>query len=120
MQKLLIVDDDTVIQALLKDYFEALTYEVTVAASATECLEKLRDSLYDVILMDFQISDMDATELLTTIKSDNLKRSTKIIIISGNEQAQELIEDKGLFAEAYITKPFTPKEILTKINELLI
>jgi CheY-like chemotaxis protein len=115
----LVVDDDPVIQKLLKVNFEMEGYRVVSAADGAEGLEQARAEDPDVIILDIMMPRMNGLEVLTVLKGDGALRAIPVILLSAKAQAGDVQAglDKG--ADAYVTKPFDPLELLDRVGEFV-
>ena len=116
--KILVVDDDPVIRALLEDYFSAINYRVEVATGGVECLSRLEKLSPDVLVIDFQMPDMTGLELLKHIRQTTLKRSVPVILVSANSDMALLAAEGGARADAYLQKPFDLHEMRAVVERL--
>ncbi len=114
MAKVLIVDDDAVICTLLSDYLSANAFDIQVADSATNAINTIGEFSPNLVLADFQMPDMNGSELLKAIRSSY--QELPVILMSGNSDTQSLVESQGLQADGYIQKPFSPKEVLELVK----
>jgi CheY-like chemotaxis protein len=117
--KVLVVDDDPVIQKLLKVNFEMEGYTVLSAADGAEGLDQARAGAPDVIILDIMMPRMNGLEVLTVLKGDDDLRDIPVILLSAKAQAGDVQAglDKG--ADAYVTKPFDPLELLDRVSEFV-
>jgi len=115
----LVVDDDPVIQRLLKVNFEMEGYTVLSAADGAEGLEQARSSDPDIIILDIMMPKMNGLQVLTALKGDRATRSIPVILLSAKAQAGDVQAglDKG--ADAYVTKPFDPLELLDRVSDFV-
>lgn len=121
MARILVVDDETGIIAVLKEMLLKLGYEVLTASSGTEALEKLSVGGVDMVVTDIVMPDVDGLELISNIQAVYPK--LKVIAISGGG-AQEgpetyLRDAKELGATRCLTKPFMLKELAAMVQDLL-
>ena len=118
-KKILLVDDETDLVCLVETRLKAGGYEVTVATDGLMALEKAKKENPDLIILDLMIPKMDGYKVCGLLKKDS--RYSKIPIIMFSARAQEadmrLGEEAG--ADAYVAKPFEPKILLGKIEELI-
>jgi DNA-binding response OmpR family regulator len=115
----LVVDDDPVIQKLLKVNFEMEGYTVLSAPDGAEGVEQARTAGPDVIILDIMMPRMNGLEALVALKGDRATRKIPVILLSAKAQAGDVQAglDKG--ADAYVTKPFDPLELLDRVGELI-
>jgi len=121
MARILVVDDETGIIAVLKEMLLRLHHEVLTAANGTDALGKLSLGGVDLMITDIVMPDMDGLELIATVQS--LYPKLKVIAISGGG-AQEgpegyLRDAKELGALLCLTKPFMLKELSSAVKDLL-
>jgi len=118
-KKILVVDDEVELVGMVKFRLETNNYLVLTAYDGQEALEKARKEKPDLIILDLMLPKMDGYKVCGMLKHD--MRYSKIPIILFTARAQESDEKLGLEcgANAYVTKPFEPQELLAKIKELL-
>jgi len=119
MAKILVVDDESHLIELVQMRLEANGYEVITANDGEEGLEKAKSEKPDLILLDVMMPKMDGYKACSLLKSDEQFRKIPIILFTG--KAQDDFEEVGkkAGADAFITKPFDPPDLLAKIEELL-
>jgi len=108
---ILIIDDDTSILRIFSRIFQHKGYQVTTAQKGAEAIERLGEDVYDVVLLDFRLSDMEGTELLPVINETSPE--TVKIMLSGID----LHEVVG--ADAFLGKPTNPEKLLSVIESKL-
>ncbi|MCW3127696.1 MAG: sigma-54-dependent Fis family transcriptional regulator [Bacteroidetes bacterium] len=117
MNKILIIDDDQDILALLRRFLSKSGYEVETTHNGTQG-EKMLDSFNpDLVMCDYRLDDMDGSVLLAKIKEK--KPDLPVIIITGYSDLRTAVKVVRLGAFDYITKPFIPDEILLNIRQAL-
>jgi CheY-like chemotaxis protein len=115
----LIADDEPSMRLLVHATIESDDYTVVEAADGAEAwamVQKLRPSL---VLLDVQMPERTGIEVLRSIKADSSLNATKVILLTS--KAQESDVEAGLIAGAdfYLTKPFSPLDLLTRVEEAL-
>ncbi|MFH1414382.1 MAG: response regulator [Candidatus Omnitrophota bacterium] len=117
--KILIVDDEPDLVNMVKMRLEANNYEVIFSHDGQEGLEKARNEGPDLIILDLMLPKMDGYKVCRMLKFDAKFKAIPVIIYSarGEEEDKKLGEQVG--ASAYLTKPFEPEILLSKIKELL-
>ena len=113
---ILIVDDDDRIRNLLKDYLSENSYIVSSAGNAGEAKEKLEYFKFDIIILDVMMPGQDGYELTKEIKK---KIKIPIILLTAKGEVENRIKGLELGADDYIGKPFEPKELLLRINNII-
>ena len=119
MPKILMVDDEVQLIAMVQMRLEANGYEVITANDGEEGLAKAKSEKPDLIMLDVMMPKMDGYKVCGLLKNDT--RYSKIPIILFSARVQQDDKDVGVEvgADAYITKPFEPPVLLAKIKELL-
>lgn len=116
MAKILVVDDERAIRNTLKDILTYEKYEVDEAVNASEALEKIQTSVYDVILCDIKMPGMDGMELLDKIKEQS---DAQVIMISGHGNIDTAVEAIRKGAYDYISKPLDLNRLLVTLRNAL-
>ena len=115
--KLLIVDDEPRIRAVVKEYAKASGYDVDEASDGMEAVEKASNFNYDLILMDIMMPYLNGIDAAEKIKSK--KEGTSILFLSAKSEEYDKLSAFGVGADDYVTKPFSPKELMARINAIL-
>jgi len=117
--KILVVDDEIYIVHILDFSLGMEGYEVITALDGEQALEKLKSDRPDLIVLDIMMPKLDGYEVCKAIKSDPETRQIPVILLSakGRNVDQKLGFDVG--ADDYITKPFSPRKLVERINQLL-
>jgi CheY-like chemotaxis protein len=116
----MVVDDEYEVADIVKKMLESEGYEVEVANSGDECLEKLKEVTPDLILLDIMMPGMDGWETLRNIKSNDKTRDIPVSMLTALPLTPDDTRDKPLDSiENYIVKPFTKKILLHKIQDIL-
>lgn len=115
----LIVDDDPVIQLLLRVNFEMDGFEVETADDGEQGLRMVRLSKPDLVLLDVMMPKLDGFQVLEAIRSDEATRHLPVVLLSA--KARDVDRQAGLDAgaDAYITKPFDPMKLLAEVKVLV-
>jgi len=114
---ILIVDDDETICETITLILENEGFNADLARNGKEALEKVRSKYYDVALLDIKLPDMEGTYLLRAIKE--LMPTTIKIMLTGYPELRTSIDALNWGADAYLTKPISPCEIIKTIEEKL-
>ncbi|MBC7130274.1 response regulator [Candidatus Bathyarchaeota archaeon] len=115
--RILIIDDDENIREALKAILEDEGYNVDMAGTAKEALEKTAKAFYNILLIDIKLPDMEGIDLLPKIKDTTPKM--RKIIVTGYPTLNNAIEAVNRGADAYIVKPFDVEKVLATIKEQL-
>tara|TARA_Y100000816_G_scaffold292293_1_gene286826 strand:+ start:2012 stop:2689 length:678 start_codon:yes stop_codon:yes gene_type:complete len=113
---ILIVDDDDRIRDLLKDYLSDNKYIVSSAENADQAKLKLEIIKFDIIILDVMMPGQDGYELTKEIKK---KINIPIILLTAKGEVENRIKGLELGADDYLSKPFEPKELLLRIQNII-
>ena len=113
---ILVVDDDNRIRELVKEYLEENNFIITTAKDSNDARKKLEIIKFDIIILDIMMPGESGLELTKRIKN---KISTPIILLTAKGESKNRIEGLELGADDYLGKPFEPKELLLRINNIL-
>ncbi len=114
--KILIVEDEEAIRSFIRVNLKRHNFEIIEAASGEEALEKVDDTV-NIALLDVMLPGIDGFEVCRRIREDYAGMG--IIMLTAKGQEQNKIEGLELGADDYMVKPFSPKELLARINALL-
>ena len=112
----LVVDDDNRIRGLLKDYLNNNDYIVSTAENANQAKARLKYIKFDIIILDVMMPGQDGYELTKEIKK---KIKVPIILLTAKGEVENRIKGLELGADDYIGKPFEPKELLLRIQNII-
>lgn len=115
--RVLVVDDDTSVSTMLQKVVKSNGIEADTVPSGEEALERLKDTTYDLILLDINMHGMDGFEVVETIRKWGLK--TPIIIVSARKEDFDTLYGLDIGADDYITKPFNPITLGAKVKALI-
>ena len=119
-KRVLVVDDDRVIQQLLEVNLELEGYEVVATASdGAEALDKIAKLNPDLVILDIMMPKMDGLEVCRQLKLNPKFSSLPIVLLSARAQDLDVREGLDVGASAYLTKPFDPVELLEVVGRLL-
>ena len=116
-KKILIIDDDFDMCALLSRYLDKKGYETSTAHNGSKGLNKFNEEHFDIVLCDFRLGDKDGKDVLSKIKQ--AKPKTIVIIITGYSDIKVAVDVIKMGAFDYITKPLIPDEVINVIEKSL-
>lgn len=116
-QKVLVVDDEQSIVTLLKYNLETAGYIVEVAYDGEEALQKVESSQPDLIVLDVMLPKKDGIEVCKTIRSD--KNLVPILMLTAKDDEFDRVLGLELGADDYMTKPFSPREVVARVKAIL-
>ncbi len=115
----LVVEDDPVILKLLTVNFELEGYEVLSATQGAEALELARRRRPDVVVSDIMMPVMSGVELVGELASDPDLASVPVVLLSAKAQAADIRAGLDAGAADYVTKPFEPLDLITRVEAVL-
>ncbi len=113
MSRILIIEDEESIAELERDYLEISGYEVNIANDGAEGLREALAGDYDLFILDLMLPGMDGFEICKEIRN---KKNTPIIMVSAKKDDIDKIRGLGLGADDYMTKPFSPSELVARVK----
>ena len=113
---ILVVDDDDGIRSLVKKYLNENNYLITTAQNAEEAITKIELIKFDLIILDIMMPGKNGLEFIQEYKN---KLDTPIILLTARGEAKERIEGLEIGADDYLPKPFEPKELILRIQNII-
>ncbi|MCD7825214.1 MAG: response regulator transcription factor [Clostridiaceae bacterium] len=113
MNKILIVEDEPSIAELEKDYLELSNFEVQIETDGSAGAARALDEDFDLIILDLMLPGMDGFDICKLIRE---KKNTPIIMVSAKKDDIDKIRGLGLGADDYMTKPFSPSELVARVK----
>jgi len=114
--RLLVVEDDHDIANMLKIYFSGLDFEVDVAPRGGEALEKTRQVLPHLIILDIMLPDIDGYEVCRTLRTNTRTSHIPVIFLTQKDERSDKLQGLELGADDYITKPFDIEELKLRVQ----
>src|SRR6059058_5115566 len=119
MPKILVVDDEPDAVELIDFNLKAAGYDVVTAADGNEALKKARSSLPDLIVLDLMLPEVDGLEVCKILRRDPATAAIPIIMVTAKAAEIDRVLGLELGADDYITKPFSPRELVLRVKNLL-
>ena len=113
MDKILIIEDEISIAELERDYLELSGYSVTIEGNGKKGLERALTGGYSLIILDIMLPDMDGFDICMNIRKTI---NVPILMVSAKKEDLDKIHGLGLGADDYITKPFSPSELVARVK----
>ena len=119
MSGILVVDDTPQNLKLLADMLEAQGYAVAAAAGGEAALERIRESVPDLVLLDIMMPRKNGYQVCRSIKEDETLRTLPVLMLSAKSQPSDRFWAKRVGADGFVAKPFDPADLLREIHALL-
>lgn len=116
MAKLLIVDDEMHIRDLVQKYATFENYESETAENGLEAIEKVKRNEYDLVIMDIMMPELDGFSAVKEIRKIS---QVPVIMLSARSEEYDKLYGFDLGIDDYVTKPFSPKELMSRVNAVL-
>lgn len=113
MKRILIVEDDESIAKLQKDYLEAAGFSISICLDGVEGLSAIKESEYDLIILDVMLPKLDGYDILRCIQDT---KDIPVLMVSAKKEEIDKIKGLNLGADDYITKPFSPSELVARVK----
>ena len=117
--RILVVDDEPHIRRVLSAVFGSEGYDVETAVDGVACMETLKSSTVDLIILDLMLPGASGLEILSKIRTSPEHRDTPVVILTAKGQDTDREAALAGGANDFLTKPFSPKKLLARIDELL-
>jgi len=117
--RLLIVEDDFDISNMLRIYFTGQQYEVDIAPRGSEALEKTRQNLPHLIILDIMLPDIDGFEVCKILRTNTRTSHVPIIFLTQKDERSDKLQGLELGADDYITKPFDIEELKLRVQRAI-
>ena len=118
-QKILVVDDEENIVELIKFNLEKEGYEVLVAYDGQDALNKIREREVNLLVLDLMLPKMGGLDVCKEIRNDEELNELPIIMLTAKEKEVDRILGLELGADDYVTKPFSPRELVARVKAIL-
>jgi DNA-binding response OmpR family regulator len=119
MSRIFVVEDDHDIAQLIVHYLDKAGHTSEVLSSGTDVLAAARKRQPDLVILDLMLPGLDGLEVCRLLRADAASRDTPIIMLTARAEESDRIVGLELGADDYVTKPFSPKELVARVNALL-
>ncbi|WP_065079911.1 response regulator transcription factor [Clostridium ragsdalei] len=113
MKKILIIEDDLSIAELIRDYLELENFEVVICTDGIEGLNNFKENKFDLLILDIMLPQIDGFSILHSIQEE---KEIPVLLVSAKKEEIDKIKGLTLGADDYITKPFSPSELVARIK----
>jgi two-component system phosphate regulon response regulator PhoB len=118
-EKILVVDDEKDILELIDYNLTKNGYHVKTAISGEEALELIKESDFDLLILDLMLPGIDGLDLCKIIKADRNKANLPVIMVTAKSEEADRVAGLEIGADHYVTKPFSPRELLAIVKATL-
>jgi DNA-binding response OmpR family regulator len=115
---ILAIEDDWTVRTVLEHTLASAGHDVDVASAIADARKLLTDGHYDMVLLDLNLPDGNGFDLLRDIRKD-LGFTVPVLVLSGLRQEDSVVRGLELGADDYVTKPFSPPELLARVSRCL-
>lgn len=119
MERILIVEDERSIRQLVRFTLERAGFRVVEAEDAATAELAIVDHGADLVLLDWMLPDQSGIDLARRLKADELTWNIPIIMLTARSEEEDKIKGLNIGADDYVTKPFSPRELVARINAVL-
>ena len=116
MKRILIVEDDIAIAEIERDFLEIEGFDITIETDGLEGYKKIKEEKYDLILLDLMLPGMNGYEICRNIRGEI---DVPIIMVTAKGEDTDKVRGLGLGADDYISKPFSPTELVARVKSNL-
>ena len=113
MGRILIIEDEEAIADLEKDYLELSDFEVEIEHTGDRGLQKALEKDFDLVILDLMLPEMDGFDVCRKIREE---KNIPILMVSAKKDDIDKIRGLGLGADDYMTKPFSPSELVARVK----
>jgi CheY-like chemotaxis protein len=116
---ILVADDSMTILAMVSSRLERAGYDVVTAARGDEALRLVEENRPRLVLLDVEMPGLDGVEVARRIRADEALAGTFIVLLTSLSEASEVATGMAAGADAYLTKPFSPQDLQTQVEQLI-
>jgi len=116
MARILVVEDDADIAALIMHYLQGAGHAPEIVATGSAVMPRLVDQPADLVLLDLMLPGMDGLLVCQAIRQEPRTASTPIVMLTARGEETDRVRGLELGADDYVTKPFSPKELVARVN----
>jgi DNA-binding response OmpR family regulator len=119
MPRILVVEDDTDIAALISHYLEKAGHDVDCLSSGADVIPRLRGSTVDLVILDVMLPGLNGLHVLQAMRANPTTAGIPILILTAKGEESDRVSGLEYGADDYVTKPFSPKELSLRVSALL-
>ena len=119
MSRILVVEDDRDIADLVVHYLQRVGHTMEVVGNGTDALTSVRDTAPDLVILDRMLPGLDGLDVCRAIRADRASANLPVLMLTARAEESDRVAGLELGADDYVTKPFSPKELVARVNALL-
>ena len=116
---IVVIEDEKDILEVLEYNLKREGFKVSISSNGKSGLDMVRQSKPDLVLLDIMLPELDGLDICQSLKKDSATNTIPIIMVTAKEEESDIVLGLGLGADDYITKPFSPKELIARVKALL-
>ena len=118
-KRILVVDDDELVRLALEELLMPEGYEIHTASSGREALDKIKENIYDLLMLDIIMPEMDGIELCRKIREKDDYSEVPIVFLTAKSREEDRSVGLEAGANLFLSKPISPEKLLTLISEAI-
>lgn len=118
-RSILVVDDDLIIQELLRSYLEKADFEVQVCDDGLDALEELEKNNYDLMILDISMPRLNGFETLSKIRKKSTTKNIRVLMLTSSQHVNDIIKATEYGIIGYIIKPPNKDELIRRVEKAL-
>jgi two-component system phosphate regulon response regulator PhoB len=118
-EKIVVIEDENDILEVIAYNLKREGYEVITSTSGEDGLEKIEKASPQLVVLDLMLPEIDGIELCRKLKSDPVTRAIPVIMVTAKGEESDVVLGLGVGADDYVTKPFSPKELVARVKAIL-
>jgi two-component system phosphate regulon response regulator PhoB len=118
MTGILAIEDDWTVRTVLEHTLKSAGYDIDLVPGISDARQLLAEGHYDLVLLDLNLPDGNGLDLLRDLRKD-LGTGVSVLVLSGLRQEEVVVRGLELGADDYVTKPFSPPELLARVSRCL-
>ena len=119
-KRILIIDDETKLVDLVKEWLESKDYKVSAAYNGLNGLEKAKNEKPDLVILDINMPGLDGFEVLSSLRKNQETKYTPVIMLTVKRETESIMKAQDLETTDYIMKPFSVKRLLNLVRKYVL
>ena len=119
MAAILAIEDDWTVRTVLEHTLASAGHDVDIAPGLSDGRQLLADGRYDLVLLDVNLPDGSGLDLLREIRAGRRSTGMAVLVLTGMRQEDAVVRGLELGADDYVTKPFSPRELVARVSRCL-